>query len=211
MYALVNNQELLLGPIGFNVRLINSELEDLELSYRIGPQDYTNVPISITSEVKLLPAVLNTPLYDGRFETLTSFEHEIQETQVVFTQYVSQKPLDQIKEERKAEVSIERKRLENTIINIDLEGEPVTVSTAKEERVFYATKLATASSDVYNFKFADNSWRSISSVQLAYVLNKIDEFVQELFDWELGKLQEIDACITKEDVYSVEIITPQLN
>jgi hypothetical protein len=35
MYALVNGEELLLGPISFNTRMINSELEDLELDYRV--------------------------------------------------------------------------------------------------------------------------------------------------------------------------------
>ena len=108
-YALVNDQELLLGPIGFNVRLINSELEDLELNYKIGPQDYTNVPISITESVKLLPAVLVTPSYDPRFEELTSFSHVIEADQVVFTQEKTEKSLEKIKEERK-EQSLQKEK-----------------------------------------------------------------------------------------------------
>jgi len=45
MYALVNGQELLLGPIAFNYRMINSVLEEeLEVDYRVTSQDYQKVP-----------------------------------------------------------------------------------------------------------------------------------------------------------------------
>jgi hypothetical protein len=36
-------------------------------------------------------------------------------------------------------------------------------------------------------------------------VREIDVKVQEAFDWELSKLQEIDACETIDDVYDVVI------
>jgi hypothetical protein len=204
-YALVNGQELLLGPIGFNVRLINSELEDLEIDFKIGPQDYNNVPIYITESVKLLPAILVTPSYDDRFEELTSFYQTIEENQVIFTQDKVDKPLERIKDERKSVVTEKRRSIENTVIEVDLNGEILKVSTSREERVFLATKLTSTTFDTYNFKFDDGVWKEITSNDLKFILNKIDEKVQEVFDWELSKIEEIDACITKEDVYNVLI------
>ena len=47
MYALVHNSQLILGPIQYNYRLINGEIEDLEFDYRVSPRDYDNVPIAI--------------------------------------------------------------------------------------------------------------------------------------------------------------------
>ena len=43
--ALIHNNSLILGPMGFNVRMINSDLDDLELEDRITTQSYTNIPI----------------------------------------------------------------------------------------------------------------------------------------------------------------------
>ena len=51
MYALINGQELVLGPMAFNYRMINSVLEEeLEVSFRVTPQDYQNVPIMVKSK-----------------------------------------------------------------------------------------------------------------------------------------------------------------
>jgi len=55
-FALVHNNQLILGPIRFNVRMINSELEDLELRDRISPKSYLHVPIHFSDGIThLLP------------------------------------------------------------------------------------------------------------------------------------------------------------
>jgi len=70
MYALVNGQELLLGPIAFNYRMINDELEELEVDFKVKSSDYQSVPISVTDDIKILPARYDNPEYDPRFEGL---------------------------------------------------------------------------------------------------------------------------------------------
>jgi len=48
----------------------------------------------------------------------------------------------------------------------------------------------------------------ITTEDLQTIIQSIDLKVQEAYDWELAKLQEIDACETKEAVYEVEIVPP---
>ena len=43
---------------------------------------------------------------------------------------------------------------------------------------------------------------------MEYILAQIDTKVQEAFDWELSKLNEIESCETKEAVYNVVIVPP---
>ena len=94
MYALVNGQELLLGPIAFNYRMINSVLEEeLELPDRVTSQDYQRVPITFTDEVKILPARNDVPEFDSRFQGVSQTSHTITEDKVVFTYTVSDKSL----------------------------------------------------------------------------------------------------------------------
>jgi hypothetical protein len=214
--ALINNNSLILGPMGFNVRMINSELEDLEIEERISPQSYSDLPIHFSDDqTHLIPIEKVIPNHDPRYHNVGNFTWSIIEEnnipiKVLFTYPISDKTLEEVKELRKQEVSPLRREKENTKISINLNGNAVKISTSREERILLSAKLS-ASPGPHNFKF-DNTWLQITSEELQYVLTQIDIKVQEAFDWELAKLQEIDACTTIDDVYNVVIReNPQLS
>jgi hypothetical protein len=212
MYALVNGQELLLGPIGFNVRMINSELEDLELPerYRVSTADYQNVPLSITNEVKILPARNQQPEFDPKYEYLYGPVHEIKEDEVVFNYWKADRSLEDIKAVYKLQVKPERQRRENTAIKVTVNDTEVEVSTDRENRLALTSKVVSGDGP-FNFKFANGVWVEVTKADLQTIIAAIDAKVQEAYDWELAKLQEIDACETKEAVYEVEITPPVSN
>lgn len=208
MYALINGQELLLGPIAFNYRMINSVLEEeFEVSFRVTSQDYLNVPITFTENIKILPARNDIPAYDPRFQTVSQTSHTISATEVVFNYGVSDKSLEQIKTERKAEVAPERWNKENTTASVTLYGNTITVSTSRENRLAIVSKVV-SDGGLHNYKFDDGSWVEITSADLVTILNAIDNVVQAAFDWEFAKLAEIDACIDGAAVYAVVIVPP---
>ena len=208
MYALVNGQELLLGPISFNYRMINSVLEEeLEVDFRVTSQDYLNVPITFTEDIKILPARIEIPEHDSRFQTVSQTSHEITDTEVVFYYGVSDKPLEQIKTEYKAAVAPERWNKENTTVTVTINGNEITVSTSRDNRLSIVSKLLSGDGP-YNFKFNDGVWEEISKTDLQTILTAIDTVVQAAFDWELAKLAEIDACEDGEAVYAVVIVPP---
>lgn len=207
MYALVNGQELRLGPIAFNYRMINEELEELEVDFRVTSNDYLSVPLSITDDIKILPTRYENPEHDPRFEYLSNITHEITDTEVIFRHDKVSKPLDQIKDEYKAAVKPERKNKETTVITLTVKNTEISVSTSRESRVELMSKLL-GNEGPYNFKFNNGVWLEITKADLEYVISQIDAKVQEAFDWELAKLAEIDACETGEEVYAVEITPP---
>ena len=208
MYALVNGQELLLGPISFNYRMINSVLEEeLEVDFRVTSQDYQSVPLSFTEDIKILPARNEVPEHDPRFQTVSQTSHEITDTEVVFYYGVSDKPLEQIKEEYKAAVAPERWNKENTTVTVTINDNEITISTSRDNRLSLVSKLLSGDGP-YNFKFNDGVWEEISKTDLQTILTEIDTVVQAAFDWELAKLAEIDACENGEAVYAVVIVPP---
>jgi hypothetical protein len=208
MYSLVNGQELLLGPIAFNYRMINSVLEEeLEVDFRVKSSDYQSVPITFTEDIKILPARNEVPEFDPRFQSVSQTSHTITDTEVVFYYGVADKTLEQIKGEYKAQVAPERWNKENTKVTITINGKEITVSTSRDNRLSLVSKLL-SSDGPYNFKFNDGVWEEITKTDLQTILNEIDSVVQAAFDWELAKLAEIDACETKEEVYAVEITPP---
>ena len=207
--ALIHNNSLILGPIGYNVRMINSELEELEVKERITPQSYTDLPIHFTDNLThLLLLERDVPSHDPKYHNVGNFSWEIiQEddvpTKVLLTYPITDKTLEEVKELRKQEVSPYRREKENTTITLTVNDTEVEVSTSREERLLLASKLAAAPGP-HNFKF-QNTWLEITTEELQYILNQIDVKVQEAFDWELAKLQEIAACETIDDVYEVVI------
>ena len=208
MYALVNGQELLLVPVAFNYRMINSVLEEeLEVEFRVTSQDYQSVPLSFTEDIKILPARNDIPEYDPRFQSVAQTSHTITDTEVVFGYGVGDKTLEQIKGEYKARVAPERWNKENTTVTVTINGKEITVSTSRDNRLALVSKLLSGDGP-YNFKFNDGVWEEISKTDLQTILTEIDTVVQAAFDWELAKLAEIDACEDGEAVYAVVIVPP---
>jgi hypothetical protein len=207
--ALIHNNSLELGPMGFNVKYINADLEDLEVEERISPQSYTDLPIHFSDGLThLLPIEKVVPEHDPKYHNIGNFTWEIIEDieddipiKVIFTYPIVDKTLEEVKVIRKQEVSPYRKEKENTIITLDVNGNSVQVSTSREERVLLASKLS-AAPDSHNFKFL-SGWLEVSTENLQYIVSEIDKVVQAAFDWELAKLQEIDACETIDEVYDV--------
>jgi hypothetical protein len=208
MYALIHKTQLLLGPIKFNSRLINASLEDEEIDYEIQPRQYEEVPIHIDENTHLLPAIQEIPSHDGRTHSVGNFIWEINRDEnqipvsVTFSYPILEKTLDQIKAERKTEVTPVRREKENIIIDIAVNQTTVKVSTSREQRIAFVSKLV-SSSGPHNFKFEDGVWLEVDNATLQDIVTQIDIKVQEAFDWEFAKLQEIDACVTAEEVFAV--------
>lgn len=213
--ALVYNNSLILGPMGFNVRYINSELEDLEIEERISPQSYVNLPIHFSDNLThLLPLEKNIPNYDPKYHNVGNFSWEIIEEnnipiKVLLNYSIVDKPIEEVKEFFKKEVSIIRKEKENKNILITINGVQIETSTSREERILLSSKLLSFVESC-NYKFS-NAWLEITAENLQYIISEIDKVVQSAFDWELSKFKEIDACETIDDVYNVEIRETQQN
>lgn len=215
MYALIHDSQLVLGPIQYNYRLINSDLEDLEIEKRVSPRDYQNVPITLDENTStyLLPAVQIVPEYDSRFQGTGNFEWQIitengYPERVEMTYTINDKTLEQIKSEYKALVAPIRWAKENKILTLTINNTEVQVSTDREERAQFVTKLVSCSNlenATHDYKFRNGVWVVIGCTEIQYILEQIDHEVQEAFDWEHTKLQEIDACVTGEEVYQVSL------
>ena len=207
--ALIHNNSLELGPMGFNVRMINSELEDLEVEERISPQSYTDLPIHFSDGLThLLPLEKEVPSHDSKYHNVGNFGWEIIKendipVKVILTYPITDKTLEEVKALRKQEISPYRREKENTILTLTVNETAVEVSTSRDERLLLASKLSAAPGP-HNYKFS-NTWLEITTEQLQTIVSAIDVKVQEAFDWELSKLQEIDACETIESVYDVVI------
>jgi hypothetical protein len=212
LYALVHDNQLILGPIKYNYMLINYELEQLEINSRLTSNSYNQVPIQFDEKTFLVYATQVYPDYDGRYKKITSPSWSIQKenelpSKVLFEYFTEDRTLEEVKNELKSIVPNERWNKENTTVKILVQNTEVEVSTSRDNRLSLMAKLLSLPGP-YNFKFGENLWMEITSNDLQSIILAIDAKVQEAFDWELAKIQEIDSCETVEDVWNVEIYPP---
>ena len=196
MYALVNGSFILLGPIGFNYRLINSTIkDDLNLDYKVGPLDYMNVPINFNDQLKILPVINSIPTYDRKTEYPNMIRWEVGEDRLTYFYEILPIPLEKLKQKYKEKITSDRWHKENGgNITVTINDIEITVSTKRENRSQLASKISAMSADVRRrFKF-QNTWIELNSTEMQTIIDEIDDYVQEQFDWEYTKHNEIDAC-----------------
>lgn len=212
--ALINKNSLILGPMGFNIRMINYELEQLDLNDQVTIDSYKNIPIKFSDEeTYLLPLEKYIPDHNPLYHNIGNFTWEIIKEndvpiKVLITYPITNKTLDEVKYLHKQKVKPERQRRENQIVTLTINNTQVEVSTDREERAHFVNKLISCSNipnSTHNYKFRNDIWVVIGSVEIQSILEQIDNVVQQAFDWELSKLEEIDACETIDEVYSVVI------
>lgn len=208
MYALIHNSQLILGPIGYNYRLINAELEEHEIDERVNPRSYLNVPLKINENTFLLPITQKIPEYNSITHNVGDFNWNIvtdefdNPTEVELIYAIQEKSLVAVKLEKQKQITQIRKRKENEMFDIEVDNEIITVSKSREERAVLISKML-SSPGPYNFKFKNGVWLEITSNTLGKIIQQIDEKVQEDFDWELEKNKELENCQTVEEVYNL--------
>ena len=100
-----------------------------------------------------------------------------------------------------------RRQKENVQIKLTINNTEIIVSTSREQRLAFVSKLL-SSSGPHIFKFDNNVWLEITNSDLQNIITSIDNKVQEAFDWEYQKIQEIEACTIPEDVYNIILVEP---
>lgn len=205
--ALIHDNQLILGPMGFNVRMINSELEDLEIRERIIAQNRNNLPIHFPDGLThLVAAEIEIPDNDIRYHNIGNYSWEIIKendipVRVKFTYSISDKTLEEVKNNCKQQIPSARKQRENKVISLTVNGTEIQVATSREERLLLASKLL-ADPGPHNYKFI-NTWLEITTEELQYIISEIDKSVQEAYDWEYSQLEQIDSCTNIDDIYNL--------
>jgi hypothetical protein len=103
--ALINNNSLILGPMGFNVRMINSELEELEVEGTTTLQSYANLPIHFTENLThFISLKKEVSPHDSKHHNVGNFFWEIVEENGVpikglLTYMITDKTLEEVKVE----------------------------------------------------------------------------------------------------------------
>lgn len=196
-YVLVQDKQyVLLGPIEWRPRMIQSEIDDLDIPWRVPvvEQGY----ISITDHYEIFPVVsIIEPNYQTDFEELSGPFYTFNNNEATATYIPVNLSIEQIQSNLKSKVSAERYRREIAGTTVNINGVDYNIETDRNNRPKWV-HLATLTGPT-NWKF-NNEFVSLTNQDANLILNSINSHVQNQFDWEKNMFNEIDRKTSIEEL-----------
>jgi hypothetical protein len=196
MYVVTNKDNIVLaGPIEWSPGIIINAIEsETSENFSFLSSDYKKVPFEPIEGIKIRFAEINDPGYDSMFEDRTGPTWTFTETTGTANYSKKDKPIQFARSELKSMISSLRWRKENKIIDVKLKDIDLKISTERDKRsTFYQKYILLEEDSTVSFKI-NEQWLDLSKKDLKHIITKIDDHVQQVFDWELSLLNEIDNC-----------------
>jgi len=208
-YVLVENQTtVLLGPITWKARFIQSELDDLEVDYTLSPTEPNSyLRISDTIEIYPVPEYV-TPDFDPVYQHLAGpfWTFENQTASATFD--VLDRPIDWVKGDLKGQVAQERYNRQIKGTTVDINSQTISVGTDTESLNKYVGLLnAIGVNDTINYK-SNVGFITLGKTDLQNIVDTINTYIQTQFNWELSTGQTIDEASDVVALKSITIVEP---
>ena len=207
MYVLVSNGRVLNGPRAWSFRSFQNTLqEELDITYNLPVAKTDNAVIHINDTVKIYPAVLDdsaphnskTQYLDGPY---WDFSNDI--ATGTFTPKYHE--LDHLKLHLKSIVAANRYSKEIFGTTCTIQNTLINISTSRETRGNYVQRYLTmGDNDTIDWKF-DTFWMSVTKSDMATIVQCIESYIQQQFDWEANKCIEIDLASTHQELDAIAL------
>lgn len=212
-YVIVQNkQTVLLGPMPWRQRMFQREIDDLLDAGDIS-QRYTIPPIApetnyldLGEGIEIFP-VINTdvPAYDPFYEQLAGpfYTYNNNEASAIYNAVPVS--LDMSKAALKQVVTDNRYKKEQAGIKLTIQGNEITIDTARGSRdIFLQTYATMGETETINWKFPE-MWISVTSTDMALIVSSGKAHIQTCFNWELSTHTAIDAATTVEELKAIDL------
>lgn len=205
-YVLAENKTtILLGPISWKPRFIQSELDDLEVSFIVSPTE-PNGYVYINDSLEIYPAEIADAVYDNIFEEPAGPFWSFKNEKAIGYYDIVPRNLIAINSSLKQLAAAERYRRECLGTQTTIGETVVSLYTDREGRRSYQ---GLTTETTISFKFPEG-FVDISQLDIDNINSVISNYVQQQFDWEKDIVNRIDACNTHDELKALynEIIPP---
>jgi hypothetical protein len=204
-YILVKDRtELILGPIEWKQRFIQSELNDLGLRGQVPPVEVGH--ITLDDGYEIFPIISsNADEHDPVWQELVgpTFTYEEDAAHEVYT--MRDRQLNYIKDTLKQQLANERYRREVSGFTMNIKGQDVIISTAREDRQQFLDVLETVGNGYVSWKF-NTGFINIVKSDLESIVAARKNYIQEQFLWEKAVHESINLASTIEELKAIKIV-----
>lgn len=205
-YVLVHNNHVINGPRDWNFRSFESSIEeDVGITYKLPMQKTDCEPIIIDDNTKILCSTLVHPEHNTLIEFLHGPFWSFDDDLATGTFEIHQKSLDDVKAILISQTALCRYGKETANIKVTVQNQEVTVDAQRYKRdIFIKKYVFMEDTDVVSWKFPE-CWLDLSKEDVKTVAGAVEHHVQNQFEWERLKVDEINACTTVEELLNVVI------
>ena len=205
---MVQNREfILLGPMEWRPRFIQSEFNDLEISYTVpqSEQGYINIDQSIGGEsntcIEIFPLNgIDTPSHDPMYQNLSGPFYTYNDVTATGIYNVLNSSIDIVKGNLKNLTTSIRYNKEHAGTTIIINGTSVSLATDRDSRTqFLVLASSIAPGETINYKFPEG-FLNVSSGDMTAAVNAINSYVQNTFNWEVNTHSQIDTASTLDEL-----------
>jgi hypothetical protein len=208
MYALIQNNQIKVGPRDWRYYFFKQYLDDNNLDSTVLPISEPSDRKVITPTWKIIPVIkLDIPEYNVLFEQLAGPYWIVLDDQITGSYNITELSLEASKGKLKELVT-------STRYNIEVGGCPFTFAdgsevilyTSREDRNIYlqAYQIMGETQSI-TFKFSGSIFKLVNKEELGSIVATGAAHIQACFDWEAQKYTEIDACETIEELRAINL------
>ena len=212
MYALIHNNQIKVGPRQYHYGFFNDYLESEGIEKNLPISYDSTETIVISDDAKIVFVVdPSIPSYNSLTEQLAGPFYDITKEPITGQYDVVDRPIDSSKNELKAKVADNRYQYEISGTKVTIQGQEVSVDTDREGRnIWLQAVVLLPEGAVQRFKFpTEQVWLDLTKSDISSVVQAIMQHVQSAFDWESGKVTEIDAANDKASIDAIDITAPK--
>jgi len=205
---MVQNREfVLLGPMDWRPRFIQSEFNDLEIPYTVpqSEQGYINIDQSLGNDsntgIEIFPLTgIDTPPHDPMYQNLSGPFYTYNETTAAGNYTVMDSSVDNVRGNLKNLTTLMRYNNELAGTSTVMANTTVTLATDRDSRTqFMALASSIPSDGSINYKFPEG-FLTVSSSEMVAAVAVINAYVQNTFNWEVTTYSQIDYANTVDDL-----------
>ncbi len=216
-YVMFHQGEFLVGPMHWNSDYFNSKLKSvgLEPSFpgdihvrqrKILPVFEPLVVDADTDTILYKCEILNDQPEDSIFDKNDYLVWDLTAWPVTGTYDVVTKPINEIKDNIKRYLTNKRAEKDIAGTTVTVNDQEVKVLTGPLSRLLMVEKLTTmGEEDTTLWKFMDDVWVTLTKQDVQSLLQQVDQYVEELNEWEYSKTLEINNASTVDQLRDIEI------
>lgn len=205
MFVIVHQGYVISGPKKWNKKGFEEVLvEDCEVEYTLETRNDSNLPIVINEDTKILPVVaLAEPNYNAKIQRLDGPYWNFYDDRAEMYFTVGNLEVDAVRNKLKEIVANNRYVYEVKGIKVEVQGNLVTIDTARGSRdIFFSALISMGDSETINWKFPE-MWLTVTKSDMTTIVAAGKQHIQDCFTWEQNKSIEIDAATSLEELDAI--------
>lgn len=212
-YLLVQNQQtVLLGPINWRQRFIQTEINDLVDAGELSTTYYIPATeqgyINIGEGFEIFPVELTTPAIDFTYQHLAGPFWTYTNNIAIGTYTSYDLDIDTVKSNLKSIAATERYRKQNLGTTITVANTTFSVGTDVNTINQFISLASVTGNNTINYKCA-NGFISVTGTDIQSIADQIHNYVQTQFNWELDIITQINAAAGIPTLQSIVIVQPK--